>query len=176
MWRGAKKWEGRKMNKYLVIVGLFATACCCDAQQQAVLGRWSMDPTRSESAAQADPTYNSQLTIKQTATQLSVETRQGSADRILSYNLDGTDTASKFNTDSATGRMKWDNGQLVTDTVFNVKDTAMSQTATYTVSGDGKEMTVDYKMRVLHGYEDNHEDAAKKDPNSSSGKDVYIRR
>jgi hypothetical protein len=163
------------MKLYSLATSFILIASTCYAQP-TIAGRWSMDPTRSESAAQADPTYNSVLVIRQTPSQVSIETRQGTANRIVSYNLNGTDTVSKFGADSATGHMKWADSQLVTDTVFNIKDTAMAQTATYTVSSDGTEMTVDYKMRVLHGYEDNHEDAAKKDPNSSTGKDVYLRR
>lgn len=135
-----------------------------------------MDSTRSESAAQEVPITNAQITIRQTPTQFRIQTRQGPDDRTVSYNIDGTDTQTKLGAASASGHMKWNGDQLVTDTVYNVRETALAQTATYSVSSDGREMTVEYGLRILHGYEDNHQDAVKKDPNYSTGKDVFVRR
>ena len=134
-----------------------------------------MDPTRSESAAQQAAAINAEISVQQTLTQIQIQTRQGGADRTIRYNTNGTDTKTQLGEDNAIGHMKWDGDRLVTDTIYNVSKTALGQSAIYSVSADGREMTVEYGLRVLHGYEDNHQDAGKKDPNYSTGKDVFVR-
>ena len=164
------------MRPYAIATALLLVSLNCNAQQARIIGLWRMDPMRSESAAQQDPAANTELAIKQTTKQLTVQMRQGSAERTISYNVDGSDTLSPLGSDSATGHMRWVGDQLVTDTIYNVRETAFAQTATYSLSSDGREMTVDYKLRVLHGYEGNHPDSRTKDPNYSTGKDVFVRR
>ena len=163
------------MKFYAAAAAVLLISLNCNAQQSKIMGRWIMDPTRSETAAQQEPS-DTELVIRQTGTKLTIQMRQGGTERVVSYNVDGTDTLSQLGSDSATGHMKWDGDQLVTDTVYNVKETALDQTATYSLSGDGREMTVDYKLRILHGYEGNHPDPMKRDPNYSTGKDVFFRR
>ena len=61
-------------------------------------GTWKMDPTRSESAHQAVPIGPVTLVIKQTATDISIETRKADTDKreihseTLTYKLDGSES------------------------------------------------------------------------------------
>ena len=162
--------------RYALVLGAVILASSCQAQSTTIVGRWVMDSTRSESATQAVPVTTAEITIIETPSQFKIKTRQGPDERTVFYNRDGSDTDTKFGNASASGHMKWSGNQLVTDTTYNVRATALAQTATYSLSADGRELTVEYGLRVLHGYEDNHQDAVKKDPNYSGGRDVFVRQ
>src|SRR2546422_11719203 len=63
-----------------------------------VSGTWKMDAARSESAHQAVPIGPVTLVIKQTATELTIETRRSDTDKseihseTLTYKLDGSES------------------------------------------------------------------------------------
>ena len=56
-------------------------------------GTWTMDPTRSESAAQATPIGPVTLVIRQNASELIIETTHGPQSYTVIYLLDGSEIA-----------------------------------------------------------------------------------
>ena len=55
-------------------------------------GTWHMDPARSESANSGAPSGPVTVVIKQSANEVSIETRQGEQTETLVYKLDGTES------------------------------------------------------------------------------------
>jgi hypothetical protein len=119
-----------------------------------------MDPTRSETATSSpDPVT---LVIKQTPTDVSVETRRNSQSETLVYKLDGT-VGKKPPQDNGPfeWRARWEGSKLVMETHRSVNRTTVTILA--------KELTVDRKLTVQHGY------TMRGAKNYSSGTDVFIR-
>src|SRR5256885_7122426 len=84
-------------------------------------GTWKMDPARSESAHQAVPIGPVTLVIRQTATELSIETRRSDSNKAeihsetVTYKLDGSESTVAA-TDGALikSQAHWDGTKLVT--------------------------------------------------------------
>src|SRR5881392_359808 len=91
-------------------------------------GTWKMDAARSESAHQAVPIGPVTLVIRQTATELSIETRRRDSNKAeihsetVTYKLDGSESTVAA-TDGALikSQAHWDGTKLVTGTTRNVQ-------------------------------------------------------
>ncbi len=130
-------------------------------------GHWKMDPSRSESAAQATPIGTVTLVIAQTANELRVETTRTPGGSIVTYKLDGSKVA--IPDGSATAH--WDGMKIVTEAVLDVQGQTVTSKETRALSADGNEMFVDRTLAVQHGYPND----IKGTQNYTSGKDVYVR-
>src|SRR5215217_1521094 len=80
-------------------------------------GTWQMDPARSESANSGAATGPITVVIKQSADEVSIETRQGEQTQTLVYKLDGTESE-KPAQDNGPFQWKasWDGPKLTTET------------------------------------------------------------
>jgi hypothetical protein len=141
-----------------------------------VSGTWKMDASRSESAHQAVPIGPVTLVIKQTATELSIETRRGQPDRratpgeILTYKLDGSETtATGTDGEPVKCAIHWDGAKLITGTTRNIQGATITTQYVHSLDRSGKEMTVHKTLTVQHGYQF---EGAK---NSGTGTDVFIK-
>jgi hypothetical protein len=155
---------------------LFAGAA--GAQQQPnYSGTWVLDGTRSESAAQNEPIAPITLVVQQGPSDLTIERRQGETNRTVRYRADGTETISSLGaSDQAVGKLRWEGPMLVTETVYQLRGIPMAQTQVHSLSSDGREMTIETRLLVMHGYEGVKADELVTAPNYSKGKDVYVRR
>ena len=139
-------------------------------------GTWKSDPARSDSAHQASPIGPITLTISQTGTQLSIDTRTDPKDRAsiandkLLFRLDGTETK---NTGSSGApivcRARWDGSDLVTETVRNLAGSTVTTNWVLKMEPSGKEMTIKKTLTVQHGYQS--PDAK----NVGTGVDVFVK-
>lgn len=160
----------------LLVATLMAAAPLARAQDPGFQGTWAMDTARSESAKQATPIAPVTLVVSMTPTDLNIERRQGTDSRTVRYQLNGADTVTSWGQDSATGHVSPDGVNLTTDTVYQVKGVPLRQTETRSLSSDGREMTVETALVVVHGYEGQRANDREVDPNVSKVKDVYVRR
>jgi hypothetical protein len=139
-------------------------------------GTWKMDAARSESAHQAVPIGPVTLVIKQTTTELSIETRRSDIDKseirseTLTYKLDGSES-SAAGTDGTPikSQAHWEGTKLVTGTTRNIDGSTVTTTYVHSLNPKGNELTVHKTLTVQHGYQF---DGAK---NSGTGTDVFIK-
>ena len=139
-------------------------------------GTWKMDVARSESAHQAVPIGPVTLVIKQTATELSIETRRSDTDRseihseTLTYKLDGSEsTVAGTDGTPIKSQAHWEGTKLVTGTTRNIDGSTITTTYVHSLNPKGTELTVHKTLTVQHGYQF---DGAK---NSGTGTDVFIK-
>ena len=116
-------------------------------------GTWQMDTSRSESVHFGGPVVSVTFKIRQTATQVSIETRQSGQSEILIYKLDGSESSRPV---QANGPMSWsadwDGEKLVTHTTRYINGMPVVITETRRLDAKGKQMTLDRTLAVQHGY------------------------
>lgn len=140
-------------------------------------GTWSMDPARSESAHQAVPIGPVTLVIRQTESELSIETRRTGNDKsstsseTLTWKLDGSESGASGDSSDASikTRARWDGPKLVTETARNLHGTPVTVVHVLSLDPTGKVMTIDKTLTVQHGYQ------AQGAKNTGTGKDVFVK-
>ncbi len=139
-------------------------------------GTWKMDADRSESAHQAVPIGPVTLIVKQTATDLSVETLRSDPDKaktqreVLTFKLDGAESTIAGNDDvPIKTRAHWEGTRLVLGTVRNIQGSTVTTLNVHSLDPKGKEMTVHKTLTVQHGYQ------SEEAKNSGTGTDVFVR-
>ena len=139
-------------------------------------GTWKMDAARSESAHQAVPIGPVTLVIKQSATELSIETRMSDPDKseihsdTLTYKLDGSESSvAGADGTPIKSQAHWEGTKLVTGTTRNIDGSPITTTYVHGLNPKGNELTVHKTLTVQHGYQF---DGAK---NSGTGTDVFIK-
>ena len=135
-----------------------------------------MDPARSESAAQTAAVTSMTLVIKQSASDLSIETRKGGSDKstptveTLKYRLDGSELSMPGDSEvPVKTRARWDGSKLITDTAGNINGAAVTLTHVLSVDTAGKVLTIEKTLAVQHGYQ------GQSGKNSSSGTDIFVK-
>ena len=139
-------------------------------------GTWVMDSTRSEAAHQAEPIAPATVIISQTPTLLTIETRRGAVSQAVVYKLDGSQHVSAVGGGTATGRLQWDGGRLVTETIYEINGVPVTTHETRSLNAAGTEMEVAISVRVEHGYQWRGSNSVAGVPNYAKGKDVYLRQ
>ena len=132
-------------------------------------GKWKLDPARSESAHSSPTPDGVSLVIKQTPTEVSIETRRDSQSEILVYNLDGSVSKKPAQHNGPfEWRARWEGSKLVVETHRSVNGATVTILETLTLDPKAKELTVDRKLTVQHGY------TMRGAKNYSSGTDVFV--
>jgi hypothetical protein len=133
-------------------------------------GTWEMDATRSESAHSSAASRPVTLVIRQTAAELSVETRQGGQSETIAYKLDGSETQKPAQDNGPfEWRARWEGTKLVTETHRNINRSTVTIKEILSLDAKAKEMTVNRTLTVQHGY------TMRGAKNYSSGKDVFVK-
>jgi hypothetical protein len=154
-------------------------------------GTWRMDPSRSETAMQAEPIKSMTVVIRQTATDITIETttERGTSSETYSFNPSAGSAADKTrsvpekiaNATDKTGTVadktggatektaRWQGDALVTDVVRDVRGQSVTAQQSRRLSASGNEMIVESIVEVQHGY------TLSGAKNYGSGKDVFIR-
>jgi hypothetical protein len=165
-----------RINSIVSLVALALLFAVSGQSASDFSGTWKMDAARSESAHQAVPIGPVTLVIKQTATELSIETRRGEPDKsatrveTLTYKLDGSES-----TTTVTGGLPvtcsahWEGAKLITGTTRNIQGATVTTTHVHSLNPNGDEITVRKTLTVQHGYQF---EGAK---NQGTGTDVFIK-
>lgn len=134
-------------------------------------GTWEMDAARSESAHSSAANGPVTLVIKQTPSELSIETQRGDQRETIVYKLDGSQTEKPAEDNGPfQWRSQWQGTKLMTETHRNVNRATVTIKEILSLDEKAKEMTVDRTLTVQHGY------SMRGSKNYSSGKDVFVKR
>jgi hypothetical protein len=134
-------------------------------------GTWTLDSTRSVSAQSPDNAAAPlTLVIKQTDTEVSIDTRRGDRGETLIYNLDGSQSKKTAEDNGAfEWRARWQGPKLVTEVHRNVNGATVTIEETLSLNATQKELIVDRTLTVQHGY------TMRGAKNYSSGQDVFTK-
>ena len=135
------------MKKLVLFVMVMALAVAGMAYAQAkpdFSGKWVVDTAKSDQPGgggggrgMAGP-----MTIKQTATDLTMIRETPNGEMSMAYKLDGAEHEITMGQGTAKATAKIDGGKLVIKSVRETPNGTMESTATYSLSADGKELTV----------------------------------
>ena len=162
------------------VFALLTSVATAVAQERPdVSGTWQMDMTRSESAAQradASPSRPVRVVIDQSASHVAIETDRDGERQNIRYSFGDTppQPVGTSGTDEVTVQpagVQWRDDGLMTTAMYRVNGMAVKQVQTRRLMPGGREMVVETRLEMQHGYETNH-------PEYKSGtvvKDVYTK-
>ena len=140
-------------------------------------GSWDMDSSRSESAHQDVPIGSVSLIIRQTPTDISIETRRTEdpsspmVSETLVFLLSGAERTNSAATEHPVkAKAHWDGPKLVAETEREINGATVTTMQVFRLENYRKELVVEKTLSVQHGYQS--PGAAK---TSGSGRDVFIR-
>jgi hypothetical protein len=117
-------------------------------------GTWTMDEARSVSAHYPDFVGPVVVVITQTPNEITVETKRGPKSSVLTYRIveaQPTPAGATSVTPAEPFKAYWDGARLVSEGLREVPSTVRSKEVR-TLSGNGREMTVETTVIVDHGY------------------------
>jgi hypothetical protein len=138
------------MKKIALLVVVLAVAIAGLAVAQGkpdFSGKWApkVDPNAAPPAGgggRGGGMGGGPMTIKQTATELTQERTMGENVMSTVYKLDGTESVNKTQRGESKSVAKWDGAKLVIKTSMEGPNGVTETTATWSLSGDGKELTI----------------------------------
>jgi hypothetical protein len=117
-------------------------------------GTWDMDASRSESAHQDVPIGPVSLVIRQTAAEITIETRRsGDPPETLVFRLDGTEKKNIGSGVVINAKSRWDGPKLVMETEREINGATVTTMQVFTMEAGGKEIVVRKTLTVQHGYQ-----------------------
>jgi hypothetical protein len=152
----------------IAIAALFASAAGGQpVSRPDFSGIWTMDRTRSESAAQEQPVGAVRLAITQTGTTLAVETIRDGKQELVTYPIGAQPSAPT----EVRGlrRAFWDGAALVNEGSVDIRGQTIAFREVRMPAADGAEMVVETTLKVEHGYE------LRGAQTIVTGKNVYVR-
>lgn len=155
------------MTKRLLaaVLTLLSTVATAAGQNRPdFTGTWQMDMTRSESAAQradASPIGPVTVAIDQTASQVAIDTTRDGQLQEVRYTFGGTNpqpvgTSGSDEVTLQPAGAQWRGEELITTTMYRVNGMAVKQVQTRRLMSGGREMHVETRLEMQHGYETNH--------------------
>jgi hypothetical protein len=159
------------LSTAITVLALIAPSAGQDPKDKPnFTGTWALDAARSVSAQSEDPAGPVTLVIKQTDSELSIETRRGERSETLVYNLDGSETKKPPQDNGPFAwRARWKGPKLVTETHRSVNRTTVSLEEVLSLNAKQTELIVDRTLTVQHGY------MMRGAKNYSSGQDVFTK-
>jgi hypothetical protein len=174
------------MKKFLVASSVLSVLfpCILDAQTRPDFsGTWRMDASRSESAMQAEPIKSMTVVIKQTASDITIETITDRGKSIETYSLiqatrseaakspeKASEKGTQATLEKATEKAaRWQGDALVTEVVRDVRGQSVTAQQSRRLAASGNEMVVESIVEVQHGY------TLSGAKNYGSGKDVFVK-
>jgi hypothetical protein len=132
----------KKIALLAVVMALAVTGLSFAQAKADFSGKWAPKvdataPTGGRGGGMAAP-----ITVKQTATELTQEQTMGENTMTTVYKLDGTESVNKTPRGESKSTAKFDGAKLVIKTVMETQNGTMETTATWSLSADGKELTI----------------------------------
>lgn len=140
-----------------ITLGLFALmllgagAIAQPSQHPDFSGVWTMDPARSESAAQDQPIGPVRVAITQSGSEMKIETTRNGKTDVLRYPFAERPTMSTEVTGAR--RAFWDGPALVNEGSVDIQDRTVAFQESRILSADNQEMVVETTLKLEHGYE-----------------------
>jgi hypothetical protein len=140
-------------------------------------GSWDMDFSRSESAHQDVPIGSVSLIIRQTPSDISIETRRAETpsspvmSEKLVFLLNGAERTNSAATDQPVkAKAHWDGLKLVAETEREINGATVTTMQVFRLADSGREITVEKTLSVQHGYQS--PGTAK---TTGTGRDIFVR-
>ena len=162
----------------LLVVSLLGYGTATGQEHPDFTGTWVMDVNRSETAGQAPGMLRQSpvtLFIAQSPDELIIETEANGRRESVTYSFTrgqnpprpvGTSGSKDSTVQEALA--EWKGDRLETLAVFSVNGQAVTKAVSRTLDPSGREMTVETRLVVQHGYERNG-------ANVGTAKDVFIK-
>ena len=136
-------------------------------------GTWTMDLSRSETAAQGLPIGPVTVSIQQTAAELRIDTTRNGNTQTVRYLPAGMKPVSGEN---SVGTFRWEGTTLVTNLNTHINNQAVTFQEIRSLNPDRTEMVVEVTLTVQHGYTSGGTSVTQSSAsNSSTGKDVFLK-
>ena len=127
----------------LVLVMAVAVASLSFAQAKPDFsGKWAPKVDAAAPPAGARGGGGGPMTLRQSATELTQERTMGENTMPTVYKLDGTESVNKTQRGESKSTAKFDGAKLVIKTTMEGPNGATETTATWSLSADGKELTI----------------------------------
>ena len=138
------------------------------AEFTRLAGTWQLD-------AAGNPSVAERRVITLSPQWFRIEIHRAEDDRppVLTYRFDGADALNPFGSGKATSRLLREGGAIVTETIYEIRNSPMTVRETLSVNPAGTELTVNTTVRVEHGYEGVLSAGEKKSPNVSTATVVF---
>jgi hypothetical protein len=132
-------------------------------------GTWQLDASGSTSLS------SERRVITVSPEWLRIEILRAEDDRppVLTYRFDGEDTVNAFGSGKAISRLLQEREALITETIYEVRNSPITVRETLSVNPEGTEMTVNTTLRVEHGYGGAGGPGESKAPNVSTATTVF---
>lgn len=135
----------KRLALFVVVMALAVAGVAFAQAKPDFSGTWAPDLSKSDQmgpggggrGGPAGP-----MTIKQTAAEMTVEMKRGENTITQTFKLDGSESVNSMGQMEAKSKAKWDGSKLVVATTRETPNGTMESTATYSLSADGKELTV----------------------------------
>ena len=138
------------------------------AEFTRLAGTWQLDVAASSSIAE-------RRVITLSPQWLRIQILRAEDDRppVLVYRFDGTDAVNPFGSGKATSRLLREGGAIVTETIYEIRNSPITVREALSVNPAGTELTINTTLRVEHGYEGTLSAGEKKSPNVSISTAVF---
>jgi hypothetical protein len=132
-------------------------------------GTWQLDASGSTSLSAE------RRVISISPEWLRIEILRAEDDRppVLTYRFDGQDALNAFGSGKAISRLLREGGALITETIYEIRNSPITVRETLSVNPEGTEMTVNTTLRVEHGYAGPGAPVETKSPNVSTATTVF---
>jgi hypothetical protein len=122
-------------------------------------GTWNLDASQSDMGRGGRGGRGgggaASITIKQTATTLTIESQGRGGTQTLTYKLDGSESTNEMpgrgGATTATSKAHWDGAKLIVETTRDMRGMSIKSTETRSLSADGKTMTVENAVSTPQG-------------------------
>jgi hypothetical protein len=137
-------------------------------------GTWTMDPARSEAAAQGTPIGPVTVVIRQTPAEVNIETTRNGRTEAVRYLPAAAKAAGAS---EPMGSFRWEGAKLVTRLVTDINKQAVTVEEVRSLDAAGREMTVELALVVEHGYQSGGTGVVRpqNSPNTSKGINVFVK-
>ncbi len=142
-----------KRTALAVILLAFALSGTTFAQGKPDLsGTWALDPAKSDLGGGRRPPASVTIVLRQTPETLSIERNLGTRTETAVLKLDGSESVNKLPSGAEKkSRAKWTGSTLTSDAEANVQGSAVKTHEVWSLSADGKVMTLDVTLQSATG-------------------------
>ena len=138
------------------------------AEFTRLAGTWQLDAAGNTSVAERRV-----ITLSPQWFRIEIQRTEDDRPPVLTYRFDGADAVNPFGSGKATSRLLREGGAIVTETIYEIRNSPITVRETLSVNPAGTELTVNTIVRVEHGYEGALAGGEKKPPNVSTAMAIY---
>jgi hypothetical protein len=135
-------------------------------------GTWELD-TAGDASISAEQRI---ITVSPEWLRIEIRRAEDARPPLLTYRFDWQEVENAFGSGKATSRLLPEKGAIVTETIYEIRNSPITVREVLSVNPDGTELTVNTTLRVEHGYEGVGAPREKKAPNVSTSTRVFRRQ